>query len=99
MRPYDTGLVSEIVPRLWQGGTPEGWNYSPISGPHGNSYGRRFDSVVTLYEGAPPFARLVPETRFCFADARLEEDQLHEITAAAAWAESRPGTLGWGSWS
>lgn len=86
---YDAGLVSEVVPRLWQGGTPEGWNYSPINGFQETGYGRHFDSVVTLYDGAPPFARLVPETRFCFADARLESDQLHEISAAALWGYER----------
>lgn len=82
---------SEVVPRLYQGGTAQGdddWPYAvpelrcaPV-GPD------EADAVVTLWHWSSPCAPGVEELRACFDDSSKVPD-LAEVRAAARWAYDR----------
>jgi hypothetical protein len=87
----DEQMWHEVVPGLWQGGTPDDeWLDLPWSDGHGVVQDARpFDAVVTLFVLAQPFGGGVPELRFGFPDAHPDHADMDEVVAAAAWAHAQ----------
>lgn len=82
-------LYSEILPRLWIGGTDDrdiiaipkslpSINWTPV-----------FDAVVTLYAYAHPMGWHVHEQRYGFADAALDPETIERVHEMADWLYGR----------
>jgi len=77
---------SEILPRLWQGGTGDedmissSKVFSSVTDRH------PFTAVVTLDALAQPVIPGVKEYRYGFLDTAIEKSQVPNILAAADWA-------------
>ena len=82
-------LYSEILPRLWIGGTDD-WDVidMPKALP-GLKDPRRFDAVATLYAHAHPMGWGVHEQRYGFPDAELDPDTLERVHEMADWLYGR----------
>ncbi len=79
-------LYSEILPRLWQGGTHDFDTLEfPKEYPIWNSE-KQFDSVVTLYAIAHPVGWGIAERRYGFPDSTLLDKDIPEIHTVADWA-------------
>ena len=80
----------EVLPGLWQGGTPdEEWLHRRDTVGHGARDARPFDAVVTLFSLARPFGPGVEELRFGFADAHPAHTDMDAVVRAARWAHER----------
>lgn len=77
---------SEILPRLWQGGTPDeemidvSNAFSKAVEEHG------FTAVVTLDSRSNPVEWAVPELRYGFTDGPVVREELPRILEVADWA-------------
>jgi hypothetical protein len=82
-------LYSEILPRLWIGGTDD---HDIIAIPKSlPSLDRTpiFDAVVTLYAYAHPMGWHVHEQRYGFADAALDTKTIERVNELADWLYGR----------
>lgn len=82
----DYEWYSEIVPRLWQGGTPHGemidnsTDFASAVLTHG------FTAVVTLDARSNPVSWAVSELRFGFEDGPVNRAELPRILEISDWA-------------
>jgi hypothetical protein len=82
----DYEWYSEIVPRLWQGGTPNeemiytSNEFASAIESHG------FTAVVTLDASSSPAGWSVPELRYGFDDGPVNRADLPRILEVADWA-------------
>jgi len=82
-------LYTEVLPRLWIGGTAEHDIVAyPKTLPSLTSI-PRFDAVVTLYAYAQPMGWYVQEQRYGFADADLDTFSAARVEELAHWLYSR----------
>lgn len=82
-------LYSEILPRLWIGGTEDD-DIIAIPKPLPRiTRDPLFDAVVTLYAYAHPMGWHVHEQRYGFADADLEPATIERVHALAEWLHDR----------
>ncbi|CAB4587585.1 MAG: protein phosphatase [Actinobacteria bacterium] len=79
-------LESEILPRLWMGGTHEDETLTRVRRLHSVGDRKFFDAVVTLDSNSAPMGWLVKEFRFGFPDAALDLDHAAELERIADWA-------------
>ena len=82
-------LYSEILPRLWIGGTDD---HDIIAIPKSlPSLDRMpvFNAVVTLYAYAHPMGWHVHEQRYGFADAALDTETIEKVHELADWLYGR----------
>lgn len=89
-------LFSEIVPGLYQGGTPdEDWCHidggeastsSVVSTPLGSE---QFDAVATLFAWSQPCDWGVEELRYSFYDAHPRLADMSRVVRTARWAHDR----------
>ncbi len=83
---HDYEWYSEIVPRLWQGGTPDeemidrSKFFSRAVDLHA------FTAVVTLDSRSNPVGWAVPELRYGFSDGPVVREELPRILDVADWA-------------
>ena len=91
-----TLLFNEIVPGLFQGGTPdEDWDRAGGLAGTPRSLGRdgglegRFDAVVTLFAWAQPCDWGVEELRYGFYDAHPRLADMSRVVRVARWAYER----------
>ena len=80
---------TEILPRLWQGGTED---HDVLGEPvahdrHSRTY--PFDLVITLYADAQPVPWYVEELRYGFYDAHLTTDITQRVIDIARTAHAR----------
>ncbi|WP_062529126.1 protein-tyrosine phosphatase family protein [Demequina rhizosphaerae] len=89
-----TELHTQVLPRLFQGGTAdERWDSSPW-GSRGPAAGcdpdtDGYDAVATLFAWAPPAEWGVEELRFGFPDSALQSEDIHRVIRVARWAHER----------
>lgn len=79
-------LYSEILPRLWQGGTLDS---EMVDAPYLNSptlHLSGFTAVITLDARAQPAGWGVRELRYGFEDARLSREEIPRLLEVADWA-------------
>ena len=77
---------SEILPRLWQGGTPES-EMIETSSIHSAAIQRfGFTVVVTLDARSQPAGWGVKELRYGFEDGKLEREEIPRLLEVADWA-------------
>ena len=77
---------SEILPRLWQGGTPES-EMIETSSIHSEAIQRfGFTAVVTLDARSQPAGWGVKELRYGFEDGKLEREEIPRLLEVADWA-------------
>ena len=82
-------LYSEILPRLWIGGTDD-WDVIDIPKTlPGLNDPRRFDAVATLYAHAHPMGWGVHEQRYGFPDAELDMTAVQRVNDLADWLYAR----------
>ncbi|WP_062516811.1 protein-tyrosine phosphatase family protein [Demequina gelatinilytica] len=89
-----TELHSQILPRLFQGGTADSrWNSAPwgSGGPAGgcDTDTEAYDAVATLFAWAPPAEWGVEEIRFGFPDSAIRGAEVERIVRTARWAHER----------
>lgn len=79
--------VSEILPRLWQGGTlrEQVVDREQLLRKYTDAP-RPYDAVVTLYAWAAPVGYGVEERRFGFPDGAIVPEYMPRIEALAQWA-------------
>lgn len=80
-----TSLYSEILERLYMGGTAD----NDVIHLPANPYARRddlpFDSIVTMYAWARPADWKVQEYRYGVPDARISDMDLSRLRQAVKW--------------
>lgn len=82
-------LYSEVLPRLWIGGTDD-WDVIDIpKALPGLHDPRQFDAVVTLYAHAHPMGWGVHEQRYGFPDAELDPNTMERVHELADWLYGR----------
>lgn len=82
-------LYSEVLPRLWIGGTDD-WDVIDIpKALPGMHDPRKFDAVVTLYAHAHPMGWGVHEQRYGFPDAALDSGTIERVHELAEWLYGR----------
>lgn len=82
-------LYSEVLPRLWIGGTDD-WDVVDIPKTlPGLNDPQQFDAVVTLYAHAHPAGWGVHEQRFGFPDADLDGATVERVNELADWLYGR----------
>lgn len=89
-----TELHSQVLPRLFQGGTGDdrwdshAWgSRGPAGGCDPDTVG--YDAVATLFAWAPPAEWGVEELRFGFPDSALHGEDIHRVIRVARWAHER----------
>jgi protein tyrosine phosphatase len=85
---YPTELWSEVLPKLWQGGTDDDDVFNQLYKPAISK--KDFDLVITAYASANPVDWFVKEIRFGFYDSDMKDfdpNDLKEIVrmAHAEW--------------
>lgn len=79
-------LYSEILPRLFQGGTPdEDWRSPGTVEP----IAINFDAVVSLFAWSQPCDWGVEELRYGFPDAHPSTADMRRVVRAAVWGHER----------
>src|SRR3954468_16143267 len=81
--------ASEILPRLFQGGTRDDDVVQVAQAGAGFSERRPYDAVVTLYAWAQPVPWEVEELRYGFGDCDIALADTERILRAARWAWRR----------
>ena len=79
-------LHTEILPRLWQGGTAERDQLHNSKHFSTATKDQPFTSVVTLDAQSQPVKWGVKEYRFGIEDGPIEREQIKDILKAADWA-------------
>lgn len=79
-------IHTEILPRLWQGGTSEGDQLHNSKHFSTATKNLPFTSVVTLDAQSQPVKWGVKEYRFGIEDGPIAQDQVKDILKAADWA-------------
>lgn len=85
-------LFSQIVPGLFQGGTPlEHWSSDGTSFDHHepDPIEGHFDAVVSLFAWSRPCDWGVEELRYGFPDAHPQHADMSRVVRAARWAHDR----------
>jgi len=82
-------LYTEILPRLWIGGTEDRDTIDVPKSLPSLSRIPVFDAVVTLYAYAHPMGWHVHEQRYGFADAALDPKTLERVHELADWLHDR----------
>jgi protein tyrosine phosphatase len=81
---YPTELWSEVLPKLWQGGTDDDDVFNQLYKPAISK--KDFDLVITAYASANPVDWFVKEIRFGFYDSDMKDfdpNDLKEIVRMA----------------
>jgi hypothetical protein len=85
MNGIDTNLYSEILERLYMGGTADE-DVVDVAKPLQNlSEIQEFDSVVTCYSWAQPMSWYVHENRYGFFDGPIDEKTFAKVKELAVW--------------
>lgn len=84
-----TDLYSEVLPRLWLGGTADDDIVALAAPLPSLSALPTFDAVATLYAFAQPMGWHVHEWRYGFADAGLNPEVVKNVHEIADWLFER----------
>lgn len=82
-------LFSEILPRLFMGGTANGDTIYEPQGPNVRREDLPFDSIMTMYYASRPADWNIQELRYAIKDSHLGDVNLDRLLRAVQWGHEQ----------